>query len=208
LPKIHLVNHRVFLNLKTSTTRPSLKALPASLDWQALGRVTNVSNQGQCGSCWAFATVAAIESLYLIATNGALKLNLSEQALMDCDTTQFGCGGGWPFPIMRSGGFGARQGITLESSNPYQAVKKVCSNPDIRFPIVNALPGGPYYEYIGGIETKLIELLQKGPAVVAVYASKNFQSYKSGILNDTLCVGKDDTYLNHAGESLNQSVIL
>ena len=36
--------------------------LPASYDLRKLGRVTAVRNQGDCGSCWTFATMASVES--------------------------------------------------------------------------------------------------------------------------------------------------
>lgn len=50
----------------------------------------------QCGSCWAFSAVAAIESAYAIATTQLLKL--SEQQLVDCmfPGTDDACKGGWP----------------------------------------------------------------------------------------------------------------
>jgi hypothetical protein len=36
----------------------------------------------QCGACWTFATVGAVEASYAIATNTLV--NLSEQQLLDC----------------------------------------------------------------------------------------------------------------------------
>ena len=75
-----------FLNYRPSgetATLPPLSAsplsvYPSSLDYRALGRVTDIKNQGNCGSCWAFAATAQYESLISIATNG-IKYNLAEQ---------------------------------------------------------------------------------------------------------------------------------
>lgn len=42
------------------------------------GLVTEVKNQGNNGACWAFGTVAALESAFLKATNKKLSLDISE----------------------------------------------------------------------------------------------------------------------------------
>ena len=70
---------------------PNGAPAPASVDWTTKGVVTPVKNQGQCGSCWAFSATGAIECQYAIQKG---KLNsLSEQQLVDCAGSTYGCHG-------------------------------------------------------------------------------------------------------------------
>merc|ERR1712142_1300423 len=58
----------------------SRSELPDSVDWRDKGAVSDVKNQGQCGSCWAFCTTEMIESYAAIET-GTLP-ELSQPTLM------------------------------------------------------------------------------------------------------------------------------
>ncbi len=68
------------------------KSLPASFDWWKQGKVTPAKSQGACGSCWAFASVGAMESKILIA--GGPAYDLSEQQQVSCNKEMWGCNGG------------------------------------------------------------------------------------------------------------------
>jgi hypothetical protein len=71
---------------------------PNQIDWRDFDAVNPVRDQGQCGSCWAFATTANAESVWAIQ-KGEL-YDLSEEYLVDCASGMgyfnMGCNGGTP----------------------------------------------------------------------------------------------------------------
>lgn len=92
-------------SISTSQSKPSndhalassMGTIPLSFDWSTTPAVTPVRDQGSCGSCWAFATVAALESAFYLKYY--IQKTFSEEQLVSCDKLEDGCGGGNPHRV-------------------------------------------------------------------------------------------------------------
>jgi xylem cysteine proteinase len=95
-------------------------SLPSCYDWRTKGVVTPVKNQGSCGTCWAFGTIAALESALLIDEGNSS--DFSEQSVVCCTDPSFvylaknRCnGGGWSWLAADTL---IKEGARLESCQP------------------------------------------------------------------------------------------
>uniref|UniRef100_A0A6V7QT32 Uncharacterized protein n=1 Tax=Ananas comosus var. bracteatus TaxID=296719 RepID=A0A6V7QT32_ANACO len=152
--------------------------VPASVDWREKGAVTGVKDQGQCGSCWAFSTVVAVEGINYIKTKELV--SLSEQELVDCDTSNNnGCNGGlmdYAFEFIKKNG-----GITSEAEYPYKAEDGTCDASKKDSPAVS-IDG--HEDVPANDEDALMKAVANQPVSVAIEASGMFfQFYSEGVFS-------------------------
>ena len=154
-----------------------------SLDWRDKGAVNDVKDQGQCGSCWAFSTIAGAEGANFLSS-GKLE-SYSESNLVDCVDTCFGCNGGlmtsaFDYVIAKQGGK-----FNLESDYPYKAVQQSC-----KFDASKGVGSVSKYLAIalGDEDDLAAKCAQYGPVCVAIDASQwSFQLYSGGIYDEPSC---------------------
>ncbi|MBU0763421.1 MAG: T9SS type A sorting domain-containing protein [Bacteroidetes bacterium] len=126
---------------RTSNTKNKNTGLPVKYDLREEGYVTPVRTQGNCGACWMFTTMAAIESNWL--KNGYGEYDLSEQHLKNCHGfVRGGCeGGNHLFATAYLTGW---SGPVNETDDPYNVQDDTCDSsltPAFYVPEARFLPG-------------------------------------------------------------------
>jgi len=110
---------------RSSKTRD---VIPSSFDarskWPFCRSVIgSISNQKECGSCWAMATSAVFSDRACIKSGGISKDQYSPQYMVDCYMEQLGCGGGFPATVWKDI---AKIGMVKESCLPFLAEDGDC----------------------------------------------------------------------------------
>jgi C1A family cysteine protease len=162
-----------------------VSTLPTEWDWQSNGAVTGVKNQGQCGDCWAFSTVGALEGLYQIKT-GTLD-SFSEQQLTDCSDAfgNMGCNGGLMDNAFK---YVEQYGIETESDYPFVGTDQKCkyNSADVVYKITG------YTDVTPKNNDDLQTALYQQVVSIAIDA-ENIMLYTSGVFSNTNC----GTQLDH-----------
>ncbi|XP_025068218.1 cathepsin W-like [Alligator sinensis] len=173
--------------LTSSLRSPPGKPAPPSCDWRKAGAVTCPSDQRTCGSCWAFAAVANVESLWFIHFKKLYKLSVQE--VLDCSGFKDACEGGYPWNA-----FGTiyRLGVSTAMSYPYEAQQGTCrSNQDN---VVVRIQG---FQTLPSNESQLAaHVATRGPITV-IMNSRLLQHYRGGIITKHLASSCHPDLLNH-----------
>lgn len=153
----------------------ALPPAPRSIDWRSARGGTNfvtpIRNQGACGACVAFATVAAVESRLAIAQDEADPgHDLSEAALF------FGGGrtcaqGWWPETAL---GYARTHGVGRESDFPYPGQDA----PGQNIPPVAWVTG---WESAGTSAQRRKAIAYRGPVIAVLKVFEDFLQYGRGI---------------------------
>ncbi|XP_057949837.1 ervatamin-B-like [Malania oleifera] len=155
----------------------SMTDVPSRIDWRERGAVTSVKHQHECGCCWAFSAVAAIEGIIKLKYDKLI--SLSEQQLVDCNTYGMsrGCGGGWmndAFNYVLQ-----NQGISSEETYPYQGFDGNCDTQRAASP--SAKISG-YENVPSNDEASLLNAVANQPVSITIDASgEYFMHYNGGI---------------------------
>uniref|UniRef100_A0A3Q1ERF6 Cathepsin 12 n=1 Tax=Acanthochromis polyacanthus TaxID=80966 RepID=A0A3Q1ERF6_9TELE len=159
------------------------------VDYRKMGYVTEVKDQGYCGSCWAFSTTGAIEG-QIYKKTGQL-VSLSEQNLVDCSKQYgtYGCSGAW---MANAYDYVVNNGLQSTSTYPYTSDTQPCYY-DSRLAVAHIRD----YRFIPkGDEQALADAVATiGPITVAIDADHSSFLFYSSIYDEPNC---NPNNLSHA----------
>lgn len=175
-----------YLRTKTFTIDPGVLACNAGLaayDARSKGQVSPVRDQGGCGSCWAFGTVAAYETNYLKVNGGAYNsINLSEQQVLSCSGGG-DCSGGMS-NIVYQWWVDGNNSVTTEANYPYTTSYTACQpKPATSYKAEAWGLADPAATYAGiASVAKIKEAICKyGSVASSVFVDGMFQNYVAGV---------------------------
>uniref|UniRef100_A0A7S3FW15 Peptidase C1A papain C-terminal domain-containing protein n=1 Tax=Strombidium rassoulzadegani TaxID=1082188 RepID=A0A7S3FW15_9SPIT len=170
--------------------------LPAYKNWYKEGFVTRPLDQGSCGGCWAFSAISTTESLALMAGVEKELREYSIQQLLECDTDNYGCTGGWMYQ-----GFAyiSQNGVLPRTQyTDFKRRTSECSTTNELLDSEAVMKDIGYVEHDGRSNAQLKQLLMQQPLSVGMYTTGMMSAYKTGVMtNDFLHCSYIDLEVNH-----------
>lgn len=179
------------------TRRGARASLPASWDWRKrYAVVRQVQDQSNCGSCWVFAGIGAIEGQMSLKYLNHEKL--SEQEALECIVKYkgWGCGGGNSIAVFEWAA--SVGGVTNADKRPYRNVDNTQCETFLNSRSYGSKTIATYVQVpVNNEEAMKDALVNVGPIHVSLHASKEFVNVGSAIFTDpnNLCLNQGN---NHA----------
>ena len=162
-----------------------------TINWNNTDYLSSVKNQGQCGSCYAFSTTNVLETFMRI--NNYTVERLSEQQIVDCSTSDYGCEGGFMHTSLDF--IINNNGLLDNKDYEYKAKTQNCSENVNK---TNVL-GSNITEYQFVLPSSIQDLKEsvlKSPVAIALDANNVFfRFYKNGVIDIPT---KQTDMINHA----------
>lgn len=183
--------------------------LPENFDprtkWPNCPSLSEIRDQGQCGSCWAHGAVSAMTDRVCIHSNGTKNFHFAAQDLVSCSNAG-GCDGGDPSAawfywgsvgIVSGGSYNTTEGCmpylmtpcehfingTLKPCGPYlptpDCPKKCIASYNTSYESDKYRGKNSYY--IRGEDNIKAELFTRGPVEAAFTVYSDFVHYKKGV---------------------------
>ena len=173
--------------------------LPSSFDYRKMGRAPQIGNQGSLGTCWAFASLKALESSLL--PGKPLELSVDHMTMHNSFSMSQDAGGEY---TMSMAYLLAWQGPVLESEDPYgDGYSPDGLKPCLHVQDIQILPAKDYdaikqavYRY-GGVQSSLYTSMRNYQSE-SVYYNRTTNSYcyigDEKPNHDSVIIGWDDNY--------------
>lgn len=178
------------LKSRSSTFQSSnFNGLPKNYDWRNVNGEnfdSPVRKQGECGSCYAIASLSVMESRIRIQTKNREKPFLSVSSAISCSKYNQGCEGGYPYLI---GKYGKEVGFVDDSCDQYREDDSICKKECfMNSKVYKVADYGYVGDHYGGCSVELMmkEIFANGPIVVAINASPELYYYSSGIFTSNV----------------------
>jgi len=140
-----------------------------------------VRNQGQCGACWAFATVETFEDRLCVAGRVNPLVPRSAQYLLDCAPNQSGCNGGYPSYAWN---YLVSNGAPSQTCYAYAGVQKSCPSTCSNGSPLNNTKAKTVVNY-QSIASVQQDLQTYGPVSTWMAVYTDFYYYSTGVYQPT-----------------------